>query len=577
MELKIKPYPKNLYPLEGFLIRSTSVKNWLMELQALNYSLPTVQVFVIPNTTANSVWGCFVITRKVLTADEIGKHEACQKVSPHFFIPEKANIYPSLKLAEIESLFQSGIHLMHPEFGLVELTNDLKLPISLSEPIMKSYFVTKPETSVFIPSDVKEFQVKPVSAEDLIKHLEEKVFPKKEDMKDEKLNAFEQTKLSFYNFLFKRDKKEGANGEGEKVVTEKTGLMSKLESLFQSFSKNEPKWMTKMQKDFEDLERRNQKQMDKLLDLLKNNPDEALKYAIPLDENGSMRGGEKSEFDLTRRWSDFSLFANQTQGRGSGSIDLGENFQLLRNQYYATAKKLIEEKQYHKAAFVYMKLLKDNYSAASTLENAGFYQEAAVIYTKHCLNKQKAAECYEKGNMTNDAIELYKELNKFEKVGDLYASIRKQREANVYFEKVVDDYKQHGQYIKASLICKEKMHNPTGAQHLLLDGWRTNRDASNCLASYFANINDIKQLKTEIAAIFAHDLNNQNSEAFLQVIQNEYNKKNELSDYIKEMAYEVIAAQIPTNPFIVSEMKGFNKNDKELAKDALRFRVGKRK
>jgi hypothetical protein len=577
MELKIKPHPKNLYPLEGFLIREASVKTWLMELQALNYTLQAIQVYIIPNTTANSVWGCFVITNKILVANEIGKHEACQKVSPHFFIPEKAAIYPSLKLVEIESLFQSGIHILHPEFGLVELTQELKLAISLTEPIMKSYFVTKPEASVFIPSDVKQFQVKPVSAEDLIKHLEEKVFPKKEDMKDEKLNVFEQTKLAFYNFLFKRNKQEGKQGEGEKVVTEKTGLLSKFESMFQSFFKNEPKWMTKMQKDFEDLERRNQKQMDKLLDLLKNNPDEALKYAIPIDENGSVRGGEKSEFDLTRRWSDFSLFGNQTQGRGSGSIDLGDNFHVLRNQYNLTAQKLIEEKQYHKAAFVYMKLLKDNHSAASTLENAGFYQEAAVIYTKHCHNKQKAAECYEKGNMTNDAIELYKELNKFEKVGDLYASIRKQREADVYFEKVVDEYKERGQYIKASLIYKEKMHNATGGQQLLLQGWRTNKDAPNCLASYFANINDIKQLKTEIAAIYAHDLNNQNSEAFLQVIQNEYNKKNELSDYIKEMAYEVIAAQIPTNPLIVSEMKGFNKNDKELVKDALRFRVGKKK
>lgn len=63
-----------------------------------------------------------------------------------------------------------------------------------------------------------------------------------------------------------------------------------------------------MQQDYEDLERRNQKLVDKFLDLLRNNPAEALKYAIPLDENGSVRGGNNSSFTLSRRWFDFLYF-----------------------------------------------------------------------------------------------------------------------------------------------------------------------------------------------------------------------------------------------------------------------------
>lgn len=573
MELKIKPYHKNNFPIGGILIKHASVAVWLKEIQNLRFTLNDIQIFVIPNTTPNSIWGCFIITQKTINLHEIGKNEACQKVSESTYIPEKAIIYPPMTGAEIETLFQSAKHIIHPEFGIVELTEELNLKELMTEPLMKSYFVTKPEPPVFIPKQIKQFQIKPIAPEEILSNLEEYIFPRKEKMKDDSLNLLEKGKLAFYKMLFKRNKPKGENGI---ATTEKTGIWSKIESFLSLLSSKENKWTEKLQQDFEDLEKRNQKQVDKFLELLKNNPEEALKYAIPLDENGSSRGGAKIKLDLTKRWSDFSLFGNSGQS-SSGSIDLGDSLQVLRNQYNITAQNLIREKQYHKAAFIYMKLLKDHHMAALTLENGGYYQEAATIYLKHALNKNKAAECYEKGNMTNEAITLYKELNQNEKVGDLYVNLQKRKEADIYFEKVVDEYKSKNQYVKASLIYKNKMHNNQGGQALLLEGWRTSKDALNCLGNYFSNINDIKLLKTEIANVYANDLNNQNSESFLQVIQHEYNKKNELSDSIKEMAYEIIAAQIPTNPSIVSEMKGFNKTDKELIKDALRFKVGNKK
>ncbi|OFY83691.1 MAG: hypothetical protein A3F72_12820 [Bacteroidetes bacterium RIFCSPLOWO2_12_FULL_35_15] len=311
------------------------------------------------------------------------------------------------------------------------------------------------------------------------------------------------------------------------------------------------------------------------MDMFKNNPEEALKYAIPLDDIGSTRGGNKSQLDLLKRWFDFSLLGNNSRS-SSGSINLGDHYYELQKQYNATAQELIKQKDYHKAAFIYMKLLKNNLMAAQTLESGNHFQEAATIYLKHAGNKNKAAECYEKGNMTNEAIEIYKELNENEKVGDLYLTIRKRKEADLYFEKVVTNYKSKNQYVKASLIYKNKMNNEQGGQSLLLEGWRSFKDPSNCLNNYFSNIRDIKILKREIETIYANDLNRQNSETFLQVIRHEYNKNNELSDSIREMAYEIVAAQIPKNPSIVSELKEFNLKDKELMKDTIRFKVNRK-
>ena len=115
------------------------------------------------------------------------------------------------------------------------------------------------------------------------------------------------------------------------------------------------------------------------------------------------------------------------------------------------------------------------------------------------------------------------------------------------------------------------MGNNTGAQSLLLNGWKNNRDASNCLNNYFSNITDIKTLKNEIDDIYKNDVTDQNSNLFLTVIQHEYKKKNELSERVRDIAYEIIAKNIHTNPSVVSFLKEFNKSDNQLFKDTVRY------
>ncbi len=43
------------------------------------------------------------------------------------------------------------------------------------------------------------------------------------------------------------------------------------------------------------------------------------------------------------------------------------------------------------------------------------------------------------------------------------------------------------------------------------------------------------------------------------------------------MAYEIIAERLVENPEIVSEIKNFNKDDTQLIKDTLRFKIGRKK
>ncbi len=173
--------------------------------------------------------------------------------------------------------------------------------------------------------------------------------------------------------------------------------------------------------------------------------------------------------------------------------------------------------------------------------------------------------------MTSEAINLYKDLNQNEKVGDLYLTINNKTEAFVHYNYVVENYKNNSQYVKASLLLKNKMQDNTSAQSMLLAGWREEKDSLNCLNNYFGNIDDTKVLAKEIDGIYRNDTNSKNKAEFLTAIKHVHKKEEDLAEQTKEIAYEIVAELAITKPDILSELPTFNK-DNQLKKDILRFK-----
>jgi hypothetical protein len=572
MELKIKPHPTNPYPLGGIFIRGNRMEGWIKEIQDMGLSLAQVTVYAIPGTQANTIAGCLVELPVVPAGLEPGKNQLFQLIHALFFIPEKSIPYPLLHTKEIEKLLNHTKHIYLPELGYIPLTEPIRWEEHITMPAQAQPVITIPAASVYIPSQIRSFQVIPLPPHELIQQLENKKFPQPKKLPDQPLNIFEKGKLFFYRNLFKKSKQT----EGDKKLPpSKGGLIKGLDRIGNLFSKKGSSIGDRLEQDYENLEKRNQKELDKLLDLFKNNPTEALKYAIPIDHGGTNRGGDGGAFGLTLRWFDFSLFGSNNN-TGSGSVNFGDSgINKLEQQYRKTAADLIQNQDYLNAAFIYLKLLKDPYRAAQILEQGKLYQEAALVYLKQCNNPVKAAECYEKGNMTQEAITLYKDLKNHEKVGDLYMQLHKTKEAFTYYELLADDYKKRNQYVKAALVYKTKMNNTDTCQDLLLQGWRQHHDASNCLQTYFSHIQDTRQLGIAIRQIYINDVSPVNDESFLYVIKNTYHKNPELGAEIKHMAYEIIVKKAVTKPGIISELRSFNQQDKELLKDTMRYKVNR--
>lgn len=278
-----------------------------------------------------------------------------------------------------------------------------------------------------------------------------------------------------------------------------------------------------------------------------------------------------------------ALQNKEKSGNSSGKKGGGGNFYLenslfdrIRNKYEELAEKYIAEKDYTRAAKVYMNLLNDNYRGAKTLEGGGLYNEAAVIYLKKLKNKSEAASCFEKAKQYQKSIELYKELEQKEKVGDLYIQINDTKNANSYYQMVVDDYVNNDQMVKASLIYRKKMNVPEEAQKILLQGWEENKDAFNCLNNYFVNINTIEDLNHTIQNLYLKTPSDKKL-IYLEAMKHEFNKDSKLQETTRNIAYEIIAENIEDHSSIINELKHFNPKDEVILKDISRYRTGRNK
>lgn len=263
------------------------------------------------------------------------------------------------------------------------------------------------------------------------------------------------------------------------------------------------------------------------------------------------------------------------KGERGGNIYLEASvFDKIRNKYEELAQKYISEKDYRKAAKVYINLLKDYYRGAKTLEDGELYNEAAVIYLKKLKNKSEAASCYEKAKQFKKAIDLYKELEQKEKVGDLYRQMNDTKNANVYYQMVVDDYVSNNQMVKGSLIYRKKMEMPDEAQQILLKGWEEDRDAFNCLNNYFANISDVKKLDQQIRELYGKTPSDKKI-IYLEAMKHEFKKDPKLQSTTRNIAYEIIAEKVATRSEIVNELKHFNPEDEVILKDISRYKMGR--
>lgn len=237
MELRIKPFPKNIYLKKGLLIKGSSPLTWLHEMEILGIDLNTIQSFPIPSNEPNVLYGCFLIFQDTAPS-EIGKNSYFQCINNKFFIPENTTFYPKINPEDWQNV-DSEFLIMHPEFGLVKLNEEIDWISMIQNPEQSEDKIRKPLNGVKIPQKIESYTV---------------------EMDDEKILEALQT------------------------------------------PQTEEEWMKNLPFDLKKVMAGNKKEIEKYLKYIEKYPDRAVELGVPLDVTGTSRGDGFGIFKFRNSW-----------------------------------------------------------------------------------------------------------------------------------------------------------------------------------------------------------------------------------------------------------------------------------
>jgi tetratricopeptide (TPR) repeat protein len=243
-------------------------------------------------------------------------------------------------------------------------------------------------------------------------------------------------------------------------------------------------WATQQQQRITDsISAARDRELTRLLEMLQKNPDEGLRYAIPLAGDAA-RGIASPGSQLTRRDTNFRF------GGGSGPSDYWaiaeQNRQALIARYRDLASREIALGRHRRAAYIFAELLGDFGAAAQTLADGQHYREAALLYEERLRNPRAAAKCLEQGGLLTEAIAIYQRLGEHETVGDLYTRLEQKDLAAEAYEQAYLVLIEAGNFLRAAEFCEQKFHDVERALTTLDRGWllSTNQRQSCFLRSF---------------------------------------------------------------------------------------------
>ena len=560
---------KNL--AQAAFIHSNDPRIWLKELSRWGNEAVDWACYAVPESMQSvAVAGLFVVTKKVDLAAVSPHLMWFDRVGERLYLPLNAQLTPSVSDAELEKLLIFDVQLFHPTIGWVGFNkaDSLDLGQLLEVTVADNADWTVASKGIDPRPRLHQISIIPPTSNDVMQSFKEgmeqkplKDIPLKDGSSaDDEKSAFDKFKDALKEQLL-RGGISALDGLNKYLPENTTGNPSTIDGYYQ--------WLQDRMKA---LEQKRESELDRLIDLFKTNPDEALKYALPIDNPYADRGAAPPSSGLGTRSTDFNL-GEIGGGRAVDGWNTDKHYHDLRKNYIDAANRALDNKDFRRAAYIFAHLLGDFTSAARALEEGGFYREAATLYREHLNNWVGAANCLEKGGLYLEAIELYVKAGFDEKVGDLYKHIGRNKNAVEFYEKAVEKTLLRKSYIEVARLEKDKLADVHRAKATLLRGWldTSQTNYEQCLKQYF----DLMMSESDEAAaqqiepIFKQSPDQNLS--FLSVLINQNHKyKNALfQTTARPIAYQIISNQVANgNRGAASDLEHFFPDDALIGKDA---------
>ena len=243
-------------------------------------------------------------------------------------------------------------------------------------------------------------------------------------------------------------------------------------------------WLDRIASKMPKILQEREREIQRLLDKLKNDPDEGLKYALPMSDVQG-RGTADPGNRLTQRNVDFSLGASGGGPVDSWTIEAALPAKLMQS-YQDAALREVRLGRFRRAAYIYASLMGNHQAAANALEQGRFYHEAAAVYREKLKRPADAARCFENGGLLQEAIEIYQDLKQHIKVGELFERLERPDEARAAFQIAVDERLGQNDRLGAATLLEQRLRDTETAMSVLEEGWPASSQANQCLERFFA-------------------------------------------------------------------------------------------
>jgi hypothetical protein len=206
---------------------------------------------------------------------------------------------------------------------------------------------------------------------------------------------------------------------------------------------------------------------------LQEDPDSALRHAIPLSQEGGEGKGPDTEFmDLPNRDPTF-LMSDLASGEGATSalyVSYADHRALVQ-RYRELAQRELERGRPRRAAYILGSLLGDLDGAAGMLLDGGYHREAAAIYEKLGA-PDRAAHALALGGYLEDAIAIYEREQLYEMAGELCAKLGRHEEERRAFRQAANKYELEEAFERSAEIHERRLADPERALEVLRSGYR---------------------------------------------------------------------------------------------------------
>lgn len=468
--------------VSAWFIPGADVRGWLDEIFAWGVSPNVLRLCFIPRSHRDpSPRGALVIGAgldKVRPSPIVQGYTA---LADRLYIPVEACLHPPMSPAEVAAKLPLPAYVLHPAIGLIGYDQgDLHRPIDL----LRAPAPSPARWDRGVPGielNQRLLSVEPIplprieqiidNARDDIGGASPSELPPLPDESPLRQLA-NRTKLGAMSAMHWLARQLPGSGSG---AGQSPGWLDGLQQ-----------WLGgKMDALRSSLERARQAELARLLKLLQDNPDEALRYALPLNSVGS-RGIAPPGARLTHNTPDFNWHLLNRSYASDAWQSSAAALEQLRARYREAANRELALKRYRRAAYVFAHLLGDFAAAANALQQGRFYREAAMLYQERLNNAPAAAQCLEEGGLLLQAIAIYLLLGRHDKVGDLYRRLEREAEACEAYRAAADVLCQRQDIVGAARIIDGKLNDVHAALALLDGAWPDARQAVACLQEMFS-------------------------------------------------------------------------------------------